>query len=83
MNFFKKCQSLAMHSFLMLPMQRITRLPLLAEAVLSRLPSDSTQHTAARYTFNQLIFNKLNLVYCLLNYINSFNLDLVFNSDHI
>jgi len=43
----QKCQSLAMHSFLMLPMQRITRLPLLAEAVLNRLPSNSTQLPAA------------------------------------
>ena len=30
------CQSLAMHSFLMLPMQRITRLPLLTDAIASR-----------------------------------------------
>lgn len=31
------CQSLAMHSFLMLPMQRITRLPLLVDAIFHRL----------------------------------------------
>ncbi|XP_076291782.1 uncharacterized protein LOC143214502 isoform X2 [Lasioglossum baleicum] len=31
------CHSLSLHSFLMLPMQRITRLPLLADAVLSKL----------------------------------------------
>ena len=31
------CQSLNMQSFLMLPMQRITRLPLLMEAIHSRL----------------------------------------------
>ncbi|XP_076671307.1 ephexin isoform X2 [Andrena cerasifolii] len=31
------CQSLSLHSFLMLPLQRITRLPLLADAVLSKL----------------------------------------------
>ena len=30
------CQSLAMHSFLMLPMQRITRLPLLIDAIYHR-----------------------------------------------
>ena len=30
------CQGLAMHSFLMLPMQRITRLPLLTDAIASR-----------------------------------------------
>ncbi|KAK0160677.1 hypothetical protein PV328_008062 [Microctonus aethiopoides] len=34
-------QSLSLHSFLMLPMQRVTRLPLLADAVLSKL---STEH---------------------------------------
>ena len=33
------CQSLAMHSFLMLPMQRVTRLPLLVEAIYKRLQS--------------------------------------------
>ena len=37
-----------MHSFLMLPMQRITRLPLLAEAVVSRLPTDSPHLAAAK-----------------------------------
>ena len=37
-----------MHSFLMLPMQRITRLPLLAEAVVSRLPGGSPHLTAAK-----------------------------------
>nr|XP_012229085.1 PREDICTED: uncharacterized protein LOC105676070 [Linepithema humile] len=31
------CQNLSLHSFLMLPMQRVTRLPLLADAVLSKL----------------------------------------------
>ncbi|XP_044008400.1 ephexin-1 [Aphidius gifuensis] len=34
------CQSLSLHSFLMLPLQRITRLPLLADAVLSKLSTD-------------------------------------------
>ncbi|KAF2366737.1 Dbl (DH) domain [Trinorchestia longiramus] len=36
-----KCQSLAMHSFLMLPMQRITRLPLLLDAIFHRLEHGS------------------------------------------
>lgn len=36
-----KCQSLAMHSFLMLPMQRITRLPLLLDAIFHRLERGS------------------------------------------
>ncbi|XP_011687123.1 PREDICTED: uncharacterized protein LOC105449558 [Wasmannia auropunctata] len=31
------CQNLTLHSFLMLPMQRVTRLPLLADAILSKL----------------------------------------------
>ena len=35
MIFSQVCQSLSLHSFLMLPMQRITRLPLLTAAILS------------------------------------------------
>ena len=35
MIFSQVCQSLPLHSFLMLPMQRITRLPLLTAAILS------------------------------------------------
>ena len=45
------CQSLNMHSFLMLPMQRITRLPLLVEAIHNRLGSgkaDAREHEACR-----------------------------------
>lgn len=34
-----KCQLLRMDSFLMLPMQRITRLPLLVNAIIQRVPS--------------------------------------------
>ncbi len=37
------CQSLAMHSFLMLPMQRITRLPLLLDAIFNRLDEQSAE----------------------------------------
>jgi len=37
------CQSLSMYSFLMLPMQRITRLPLLTAAIISHLPHDSPE----------------------------------------
>ncbi|PSN52299.1 hypothetical protein C0J52_08549 [Blattella germanica] len=40
------CQALSLHSFLMLPMQRITRLPLLIDAILTRLdPQDSEYDT--------------------------------------
>ncbi|XP_022252144.1 uncharacterized protein LOC106468128 isoform X2 [Limulus polyphemus] len=35
------CQNLNMNSFLILPMQRITRFPLLVKAVCDRLPTDS------------------------------------------
>ncbi|RXG71356.1 Rho guanine nucleotide exchange factor 26, partial [Armadillidium vulgare] len=37
------CQSLAMQSFLMLPMQRVTRLPLLIDAIFNRLEYGSPQ----------------------------------------
>ena len=36
----KCCQNLNMQSFLLLPMQRITRLPLLILAILNRTPLD-------------------------------------------
>lgn len=39
-----ECQSLSLHSFLMLPMQRITRLPLLLVAVLNRLDSEHEEY---------------------------------------
>lgn len=52
------CQSLSLHSFLMLPMQRVTRLPLLFDAILTRLrPNHSeyeTCHTALA-TLNKVI----------------------------
>ncbi|CAG0923569.1 unnamed protein product [Notodromas monacha] len=38
------CQSLSMHSFLMLPMQRITRLPLLIDAIFHRHPPSSEEY---------------------------------------
>ena len=40
------CQGLAMHSFLMLPMQRITRLPLLTDAIASRCRQRICSHPA-------------------------------------
>ena len=42
------CQSLAMHSFLMLPMQRITRLPLLVDAIYNRLNSTSPEYQSCK-----------------------------------
>ncbi|XP_035435919.2 uncharacterized protein LOC118266593 isoform X3 [Spodoptera frugiperda] len=43
------CQCLSLHSFLMLPMQRVTRLPLLMDAVLKHLdPHDAEYHACAQ-----------------------------------
>lgn len=45
----RDCQGLDMRSFLMLPMQRVTRYPLLVFAALERVRPGSAQHaTAAR-----------------------------------
>ena len=54
------CQSLAMHSFLMLPMQRITRLPLLVDAIFHRLDSGSAEFERCRMTLATL--NKVRLL---------------------
>jgi hypothetical protein len=40
----KRCQHLSMQSFLLLPMQRITRLPLLILAILNKTPQDHPDH---------------------------------------
>ncbi|XP_066144502.1 uncharacterized protein Exn isoform X2 [Euwallacea fornicatus] len=44
------CQSLSLYSFLMLPMQRITRWPLLVDAVLKRLPQQDSEYYACQFT---------------------------------
>jgi len=51
------CQNLSLHSFLMLPMQRVTRLPLLVAAITSRLHSSSPLFPLARDCMN--VLNKL------------------------
>ena len=43
LSYMQACQSLSLYSFLMLPMQRITRLPLLTAAIISHLPSNSPE----------------------------------------
>ena len=55
MSCLQACQSLSLHSFLMLPMQRATRLPLLLQAVAShshspaeRAAAEEAQTAAAR-----------------------------------
>ncbi|XP_050540571.1 uncharacterized protein LOC126905152 isoform X2 [Daktulosphaira vitifoliae] len=54
-----KCQSLSLHSFLMLPMQRITRLPLLVDAILSQMnPADNP----TEYQMCELTLASLNAV---------------------
>jgi len=47
------CQSLSLHSFLMLPMQRITRLPLLTAAILSHCGAISDQDQENNLVFSE------------------------------
>jgi neuronal guanine nucleotide exchange factor len=52
------CQSLTLYSFLMLPMQRITRWPLLADAVLKRLSPQDSEYLTCQYslaTLNKIV----------------------------
>ncbi|XP_054720957.1 ephexin-1-like [Uloborus diversus] len=52
------CQGLDMHSFLMLPMQRITRLPLLIDAIFHRLSFESPIYESCKMalaTLNKLV----------------------------
>uniref|UniRef100_A0A1L8DM52 Putative guanine nucleotide exchange factor tim n=1 Tax=Nyssomyia neivai TaxID=330878 RepID=A0A1L8DM52_9DIPT len=51
------CCGLSLHSFLMLPMQRITRLPLLIDAVLSKLKPDDDEYDSWKMTL--AILNKI------------------------
>jgi neuronal guanine nucleotide exchange factor len=43
-----------MHSFLMLPMQRITRLPLLIDAIFNRLNSESPEYQPCKHALQTL-----------------------------
>lgn len=52
------CQSLTLYSFLMLPMQRITRWPLLIDAVLKRLSPQDNEYVSCQYALATL--NKVN-----------------------
>ncbi|KAH0819327.1 hypothetical protein GEV33_003464 [Tenebrio molitor] len=56
------CQSLTLYSFLMLPMQRITRWPLLADAVLKRLSPQDSEYLTCQYSLATLntIVNQCN-----------------------
>ena len=46
----KRCQNLSMQSFLLLPMQRITRMPLLILAILNRTPLNHPDHQIVEQT---------------------------------
>jgi hypothetical protein len=48
-----------MHSFLMLPMQRITRLPLLIDAIFHRLPPSSVEYENCKNALT--VLNKASL----------------------
>ncbi len=50
----KICQNLSMQSFLLLPMQRITRLPLLILAILNRTPLDHPDHDIVENTLRSV-----------------------------
>jgi len=50
----KVCQNLSMQSFLLLPMQRITRLPLLILAILNRTPLDHPDHSVVENTLRSV-----------------------------
>lgn len=52
------CQSLSFYSFLMIPMQRITRWPLLVDAVLKRLSPQDPEYISCQYALATL--NKVN-----------------------
>lgn len=68
-----KCQSLSLHSFLMLPMQRITRLPLLVDAILSQM--NSTENSF-EYQMCELTLASLNTV----SIMHLFNLNIYFQT---
>ncbi|CAH0718777.1 unnamed protein product, partial [Brenthis ino] len=48
------CQSLSLHSFLLLPMQRVTRLPLLLDAVLRQLAPQDREYAGAMHALGTL-----------------------------
>ncbi|KAJ8970097.1 hypothetical protein NQ314_001387 [Rhamnusium bicolor] len=56
------CQFLTLYSFLMLPMQRITRWPLLVDAVLKRLSQSDPEYLVCQYALSSLnkIVNQCN-----------------------
>ncbi|KAK7146451.1 hypothetical protein R3I93_014027 [Phoxinus phoxinus] len=50
----KECGGLPMISFLILPMQRVTRLPLLLDTICQKTPGDKAEHFAARWALKAI-----------------------------
>lgn len=61
------CQSLNLHSFLMLPMQRITRMPLLIDAVLSKMDPLGEDAEYKTYQITLATLNKVKPKFILNN----------------
>lgn len=57
------CQGYSLISFLTLPLQRVTRLPLLVQAILRKLPDQSS----LEYHEATAALNALQQVYCKIN----------------
>ena len=75
------CQALKMQSFLMLPMQRITRLPLLIGAIFSRLEENSAEYEPCQEAMD--IIDKVMTFKFLYTYLNKFrNFFLVSSISH-
>ncbi|XP_029470901.1 rho guanine nucleotide exchange factor 26 isoform X2 [Rhinatrema bivittatum] len=49
------CRSLPMISFLILPMQRVTRLPLLMDTICQKTPKDSSKYEACKRALKELV----------------------------
>ena len=67
------CQGLPIQSFLTLPMQRITRLPLLVDAVCHRMDPSSQEYENATRTLQNLqkVWKLLELMKYICNYFKS------------
>ncbi len=67
----KRCQSLSVTSFLLLPMQRITRLPLLVLAILNRLSSDHPLYSQVEDTLRavQKVNMHLPITTCMILFV--------------
>lgn len=67
------CQGLGLHSFLMLPMQRITRFPLLIDAVLKRLDQSDEEYPICQSALSILNHVRIAFITYLVYINNNFN----------